>query len=423
MRLHERKGPLRAAIAMVFAASLGAAAPVFAEDITLRMPSWWFGEPGNKAWLDKAISDFESENAGIKVDGYNLGYGGYADQMLIEMSSGTAPDVIHLLNMNMGDFLRNDLLAPLDDYMAGSEISPETYPAAQFSSPVISDGSTYGVIHMVANYLPFYNTKLLAEAGYDEFPDNPDDFLEMVKKLTNAPEQFGYAAMVKPGSYVQTYMDVTQWVMANGGNWAVGGRPTVDAPANIEALEQFKAVFDAGVMPRDIDKSTYRQMWWEGKVAVLFDGSWMMGFAREKNPEIVPILKAAQMPWPGHRTAAAYQIWSVPAGSKHPEEAFKLIQHLQNAQWQQEMVQMTGAISPRLNNLPDGYLEKNEWFAPFQEASDKYSESIMPAGLETYGNEVLKIISDQIELILYSDVPIDEALAQAQSEVVALVGQ
>jgi ABC-type glycerol-3-phosphate transport system substrate-binding protein len=87
------------------------------------------------------------------------------------------------------------------------------------------------------------------------------------------------------------------------------------------------------------------------------------------------------------------------------------------------MVQMTGAISPRLNNLPDGYLEKNEWFAPFQEASDKYSESIMPAGLETYGNEVLKIISDQIELILYSDVPIDEALAQAQSEVVALVGQ
>ena len=47
----------------------------------------------------------------------------------------------------------------------------------------------------------------------------------------------------------------------------------------------------------------------------------------------------------------------------------------------------------------------------------------MPAGLETYGNEVLKIISDQIELILYRDVPIDEALAQAKSEVVALVGQ
>ncbi len=423
MHIIERPRHLATAAAVCLAASLGASAPASADEITLRMPSWWFGEPGNKAWLDKAIAAFEAENPGIKIDGYNLGYGGYADQMLIEMSSGTAPDVIHLLNMNMGDFLRNDLLAPLDAYMDGAEITPETYSAAQFASPVVSGDSTYGVIHMVANYIPFYNTELLAEAGYDEFPDNPEDFFAMVEKLTNAPEQFGYAAMVKPGSYVETYMDVTQWVMANGGNWAVDGTPTIDAAENIEAVKQFKSVFDAGVMPRDIDKSTFRQMWWEGKVAVLFDGSWMMGFAREKNPEIVPSLKAAQMPWPGHRTAAAYQIWSVPAGSKHPEEAFKLIQHLQNAHWQKEMVEMTGAISPRLNNLPDGYLEENAWFAPFQEASDKYSESIMPAGLETYGNEVLKIISDQIELILYADASIEEALARAQSEVVTLVGQ
>ena len=423
MHLLERAKRQAATAAVCVAVILGAAAPSIAEDTVLRMPSWWFGEPGNKAWLDKAIASFEAENPGIKVDGYNLGYGGYADQMLVEMSSGTAPDVIHLLNMNMGDFLRNDLLAPLDAYMGGAQITPESYSSAQFSSPVISGGSTYGVIHMVANYIPFYNAKLLAKAGYDEFPDNPDDFFTMVEKLTDAPNQFGYAAMVKPGSYVQTYMDVTQWVMANGGNWAVDGKPTVDAAENVDAVKQFKRVFDAGVMPRDIDKSTYRQMWWEGKVAVLFDGSWMMGFAREKNPEIVPSLKAAQMPWPGHRTAAAYQIWAVPAGSKHPDEAFRLIQHLQNAKWQREMVEMTGAISPRLNNLPDGYLEKNAWFAPFQEASDKYSESIMPAGLETYGNEVLKIISDQIELILYRDAPIEAALAKAQSEIVALVGQ
>ena len=85
MQLFGKKKRLAAA-AICLAASLGVAAPAFAEDITLRMPSWWFGEPGNKAWLDKAIADFEAENPGIKVDGYNLGYGGYADQMLIEMT-------------------------------------------------------------------------------------------------------------------------------------------------------------------------------------------------------------------------------------------------------------------------------------------------------------------------------------------------
>ncbi|MCP4303555.1 MAG: extracellular solute-binding protein, partial [bacterium] len=181
--------------------------------------------------------------------------------------------------------------------------------------------------------------------------------------------------------------------------------------------------FDAGVMPRDVDKSTYRQMWWQDKVGVLFDGSWMMGFAREGNPDIVPHLRTALMPWPGHRTAAAFQLWAIPKDAAHPDEAFKLIAFMQNAKWQEEMVAITNVVSPRFNSLPDGYLDENPWFATFQEASDKYAVSIMPDGLELYGNEVLKIIADHVEEVLYKDTPVAEALAQAQTEVVALIGQ
>lgn len=423
MRLFKKVISVAATATVCLTIGLGAMAPAHAQDTTIRLPSWWFGEPVNQKWLEKTIAAFMAENPNIKVEGYNLPYGGYADQMLLELSSGTGPDIIHLTNLNMGDFLRNDLLLPLNAYMEGSGINKDTYSPAQFSSPIQVDGKTYGVIQMVANYIPFYNAKLLAEAGYTEFPDNPKDFVAMIKNLTKAPEQFGYAAMVKPGSYVETYMDVAQWVIANGGSFADNGKPTINAPANVEAVTLFKSVFDAGIMPRDVDKSTYRQMWWEGKVAVLFDGSWMMGFAREKNPDIVPDLKTALMPWPGHTTASAFQIWAVPKDSKHPEAAFKLIKFMQSAHWQREMVSITGAISPRLNNLPEGYLEENPWFAPFQETSDKYSVSIMPAGLETYGNEVLKIIADQIELILYRDTPVEEALAKAQDEVITLIGQ
>ena len=413
-----RKGILAGA-----AAALLASVPItaFAEQITLRVPSWWFGEPGNKVWMEKVVQAFMDENPDIKVEGYNVAYGAYADQMLLEMGSGSPPDVIHLLNMNIGDFLRNDLLLPLDGYVAKSDISKETYSPAQFESPLMVDGHTYGVIQMVANYVPFYNETILKAAGYDKFPDNPKDFLELAKKTTKAPNQFGYAAMVKPGSYIQTYMDVAQWVIANGGHFAIDGKPTVDDPRNIEAISMFKELFDAGVMPRDVDKSTYRQMWWQGKVGTLFDGSWMMGFAKAGNPEIVKDLRTAPMPWPGHRTAAAFQLWAIPKDAPHPDEAFKLIEFMQSAKWQKEMVAITNAVSPRLNSIPDGYLEANPWFATFQEASDKYAVSIMPAGLELYGNEVLKIIADKVEEILYKNRPVAEAMAEAQAQVVALV--
>ena len=312
---------IRSGAAAAVIAAGAALAPVgaaYADDITLRLPSWWFGEPGNEIWMNDVIEAFMAENPGIKVDGYNLPYGSYADQMLMEMSSGSPPDVIHLTNLNMGDYLRNGLLMPLDDLMAASDINESTFTPAQFASPIVTDGSTYGVIHMVANYIPFYNVELLAEAGYDEFPDNPADFMDMAKALSNPPDSFGYAAMVKPGSYVETYMDVAQWVIAGGGAFAVGGEPTINAPANAAAIADFKALFDAGVMPRDVDKSTYRQMWWQGKVAVLFDGSWMMGFARAENPDITSKLGTALMPWPGHLTASAFQIWSIPRGRSQP---------------------------------------------------------------------------------------------------------
>ena len=413
-----------AALAVIVAAAT-AFAPLgsaIAQETTIRLPSWWFGEPGNEVWMNKVIEAFMAENPDIKVDGYNLSYGSYADQMLMEMSSGTPPDVIHLTNLNIGDYLRNDLLLPLDDFMAKTDINEETFTPAQFASPIVSDGKTYGVIHMVANYIPFYNAELLAAAGYDEFPDNPDDFMAMAKALTSPPEMFGYAAMVKPGSYVETYMDVAQWVIASGGTFAREGKPTIDDPRNVEAIGHFKALFDAGVMPRDVDKSTYRQMWWQGKVAVLFDGSWMMGFARQENPDITSKLATALMPWPGHLTASAFQIWSIPRGAANPEAAFKLIEFMQSPEWQVEMVSITNTVSPRFGSLPEGYLDDNPWFSTFQEASDKYAVSIMPEGLEAYGNEILKIIADKIEEILYRDASIEDSLAEGQAEVEALIG-
>ena len=391
------------------------------ETVTIRVPSWWFGEPANKDWLAEVIEVFETKHPNIKVDGYNLPYGEYADTLLVEIAAGDPPDVVHLLNMNIGDFQRIDALQPLDKYLAHSNINPYNFTPAQFQPPMTYNGSTYGVIHMVANYIPFYNKQLLEEAGYSSFPENSKDFFEMVGKLSNPPNQFGYAAMVKPGSYVETYMDITQWVVANEGGWATAGKPTIDSEKNIEAVQAFKNMFDSGAMPKDVDKSTYRSMWWEGKVGVLFDGSWMMSFAKSNNPEIVPSLGTAQMPWPSRLTASAFQVWSIPEGASHPDEAWKFIEFMQSFEMQVKMINMTGCVSPRKGAMSKKFVESNPWFENFQLSADKYAVSIMPQGLELYGNEVLKIIADQVQQILYRDTDVASALAVAQKKVEKLV--
>ena len=102
------------------------------DPVTIRVPSWWFGEPANKDWLADVIEVFETKYPNIKVEGYNLPFGEYADTLLVEIAAGKPPDVVHLLNMNIGDFQRIDALLPLDNYLANSDINPYNFTPAQF---------------------------------------------------------------------------------------------------------------------------------------------------------------------------------------------------------------------------------------------------------------------------------------------------
>jgi multiple sugar transport system substrate-binding protein len=388
--------------------------------VTINVPSWWYGEPANKDWLIAAGKAFEETNPGIKVHGFDQPFPSYGDTILSQISAGNPPDVVHLLNLNMGDFLRIGALLPLDKYIGSSDINQNTYAPAQFQSPLTYKGHTYGVIQMVANYIPFYNKKLLKNAGYSQFPDNPQDFIAMVKKLSHPPDQYGYAAMVKPGNPVEMYLDVVEWVLANGGAFAKDGKPTLNDPKNIAAIQMFKDLYDAGVMPKGQDKSTYRKLWWEGKVAVLIDGSWMWGFAKSNNPSILNDLDTAPMPFPGHITAAAFQVWAIPKGAKHPDEAWKFIQFLQSADWQKKQVEITGAISPRIGATPPDYQQQNPWFKNFVTAVDV---SNTPQGLETRTTEIQKIISDHVQEILYNNRPVADALNAAQKDVENLLSR
>ncbi len=418
-----------AALAAVLAAGCGGSgggsgdADADADAVTtIRVPSWWFGEPGNRDWLNAAIEAFEAENSDVKVEGYELAFGDYTDQVLTEVSAGDPPDVLHLTLTNIGDFRRIGALAPLDEYLAESDIDEQTYVPAQWEEPLTVDGTTYGVIQMIANYTPFYNVDMLAEKGYDEFPADPESFYAMVEDIADPPEQYGYAAMLRPGSAQQTYLDIAQWVIANGGRLARDGEVTIDAPENVEALEDLRALYEGGGMPLDVDKSTYRQMWWEGKIGVIFDGSWMMGFAEDNNPDIVDRLDTAYLPWPGQATASTYQLWAVSEASPNKEEAFRFIAFLQSQEWQKEMIETTRAVSPRTDAMPEGFLDENPWFEIFDEAAREFSVPIMPPELLDHGNEVIRIVTGAFEAALYRGTPVADALATAQAEVEAVVG-
>lgn len=378
-------------------------------------PSWWFGEPGNKEYFEALIEAFEKRYPSIDVNGYYEPYPGYWDKVLIAVSAGTPPDIIHAGPLAMGGLVRLDVAEPLDKWIDKTDIKQRFCPLQQ-QSPFEVEGKTYGLLQMIASYIPCYNKRLYREAGIGKFPDTPEEFLTAMKKLTNAPNQYGFAQMVKPGNYTELYQEVTKWVVGFGSHWSKDGIPTANDPRTIKGVEWFKEIYDSGVIPKGVDMSTFRQMWWMGKVATIIDGTFMWGFAASENPDILKDLDAALTPFPGHYTVGAYQAFVIAKDSKHKEEAWKFLELFASNEWQVKQVEDTLCVSPDKNSVTEEFLAKNPWFKNFAISGEKYTVLRIPPGLDAVASEVSKIIADHVESVLFRNEPAKQAMDKCQED-------
>lgn len=385
------------------------------EKVEVTFPSWWFGEPGNKEYFEVLIDAFEKRYPNIDIKGYYEPYPTYWDKIVVAVSAGTPPDIIHSVPWSQASLVRMGAVESLNRWIEKTDIL-DRWPPLQKEPPVMANEKVYGLIQMVANYIPIYNKRLYAEAGIKGFPDTPEEFFSAVKKLTKPPERYGYACMVKPGNYSEMYMDLAIWVIGCGGHFSKeGGIPTANSPEVIEAIRWYKRIYDAGITPKGMDKSTYRQMWWVGKVATLIDGSWMWGFAEAENPAILKDLTTALTPFPGHRNEGSYQSMSISKASKHKEEAWKFFEFFASQEWQIKQVEMTKCVTPARGSATPEFLVRNPWFKNFAMSMDT-TISVLPPGLGPYCMEVMKIIADNVEDVLFTDKPVEEAMNSCQQE-------
>jgi len=64
------------------------------EQVTLTM-SWWGGDSRHEATM-KAIEAFEADNPNIKVETQYGAWGGWLEQLTVQMASGQEPDVMQI---------------------------------------------------------------------------------------------------------------------------------------------------------------------------------------------------------------------------------------------------------------------------------------------------------------------------------------
>lgn len=278
------------------------------------------------------IEEFEKENPDIKVNFVPIPASDAKAKYDVAIQSNTAPDCGGVSQYWMSDFIVQDALAALDDYLAeweGTENLLEIYQ--QSIRDMASDGKTYALANTVTLPTVWINNQMLEGAG----KELPGDWLEvcgLAGELTDKTKgQYGFSIRGGAGSSQQ----FEQMMYMHSGEEKMfdeNGNSTVNNPAHVELLEAFADLYMTATPESDLTNG-YAEMvaaFDSGSAAMIFHNLGSYGEHKKTlgdgNFTAITTLESKQGTQAIISNGATCN--AVFKDSKNPEAAFRFIAYL-----------------------------------------------------------------------------------------------
>jgi len=399
------------AVAIAIATLLGASSPAFAQDkqiVTFAAAS--FAEPGRGDKMRAWVAKFNQSQSKVEVQPIAIPFSSFVSTIFTQMGGGAGPDVVRFDLPEFYAAADAKRLAPLDDYISDSAFklsAPDKYMKI--------GGKRYGVVFEVSNYSMMYNTALLKGKA----PATFDEFLNATKAAT-AEGNFGYAFRATMAERGGMWYDLTNFVYGFGGRWSDDkGNPTLNSPKVIEGVAAYKKVYDANVIPKGADASTYRRMFAEGKIATVIDNGGVAANLATAGKDLK--LGAAPSPFPTRAQGMILAPVTINANAKNKDGAGAFLRWVLSPEAQKELQQIHGAssVATAVERTPEE-LAKWPWITVY-DAQTQNAVPALPQGLETKAPEIQQIIIEQVIKVLQAGADPTAAMNDAQKTVLTRV--
>ena len=192
-----------------------------------------------ETYYGKAAATFTKET-GVAVKFLPVPHANMHQQFLSDAVSGSGSyDVFTVDQPWLPEFASKGYLVKLDDKVPAKDredFLPNTLDTATFG------GSLYGLPFMVHNTVLYYRTDLFAKAGIKAPPKTWEEYRSDAKLLTDS--KAGVYGTIIPGKQdgeVATRFET--FIKQSGGDIAdADGKPTINTPQALKALEMMKAI-------------------------------------------------------------------------------------------------------------------------------------------------------------------------------------
>lgn len=220
------------------AAPADSAAPASSEGkVTLTWPCIWVGTDSKAVPVKEIVDKFNADNAG-KIEVVieeSSDYQAYRDKLRTLISTGNAPDIF-TIDSDIDMILASDKLADLTPYM--DDAWKGNFQDGTLENGV-SGGMQKALPYEMALTPVFYNTKLLADAGWTTIPETYEELIQCSKDLkANGIDPF--SQMTGENAWT-TMLWYSQLLVACGGPDIM---QNPDDPAWVQAADLLKEMFD-----------------------------------------------------------------------------------------------------------------------------------------------------------------------------------
>ncbi|WP_214412980.1 ABC transporter substrate-binding protein [Sphaerisporangium fuscum] len=310
------------------------------------------------------IKRFEKANPTIHVAYVGIPIASAQQKYDTAVAGGDTPDVGGVTTGYLADLTGQQALEPADDYLARSPLNGKLLDGMLTSiKQTGSDGKLYMVPATSNLDVVWYQKDRLSEAGVTP-PRTWDDFFAAVKKLTRAPERYGWTIRGGAGSIFQllaeayAYSGVTRFFDASG-------KSTVNDPKNVELVSKIAALYKKDTPEADVTNDFPKMVaqFTSGKVAMMHHnlGSYndhVKAFGADK-VDAYPLPVGAS----GRRTILANPVdgFAVFKNSEHKDAAWKFVEFLLSKESNSYWNRQAGQIPANKEAQADAWLDERPY--------------------------------------------------------------
>lgn len=332
-----------------------------AEDGRVHVKYWdkWTGFEADA--MRGVVDDFNASQDRIFVEYSSVSQ--IDRRLLLATAGGVPPDVAGIWVINLPVYAENNALTPLDKLAEQAGISGDAYIPVFWKLCHYRD-HLWALPATPSSNALIYNKKMFREAGLD--PEKPPKSIAELEafneKLTRRSpsgrlEAIGHSPE-EPGWWNGL------WSYWFGGNMVEGSRVTANSPENLAAYRWVQSYPERFGVDRLLalrdgfgNFASPQNPFFTGRVAMVLQGTWIYNFIKNYAPAdfewgVAPFPTADPSKLEGV-TIVECDLLVIPAGAKHPQEAFDFIRYVNQQGPMEKLCLGQRKFSPLKDCSPD----------------------------------------------------------------------